>query len=432
MQRWVGVLVVVLMGAVAAAGAKIPGPRIPAGVFNIVDYGAVGDGTTVNTDAISKAMAACEKAGGGTIIVPAGRFLTGPFKLISNLNLKIAKDATLMFPREFDAFPVTNKRHVDEISGQKLHDIAITGPGTIDGQGTKWWEKYRKHKGPGSQPSDVLPHRPHLIFLDHCERVLVEDVHLINSPMFHLVPQECRDVTVQRIRIEAPQTAPNTDGLDPSGRNYLITDCYFDTGDDCIAVKPVAHAELEAGHVACEDIEIRNCTFKHGHGLSIGGQTEGGLRRMSVRDCTFEDTENGLRLKAARGNGGVVEDVSFENITMKNVGIAILFTSYYPKPPADMENDPARPVEAKKTPVWRNIRVTNLKAEGSDVAGQIFGLPEMPIVDVRFTNVRIQAGKGMHVVHARGVEFKDAEIQATKGPPIIVQDAAVSGLSRME
>src|SRR5207248_758401 len=161
----------------------------------------------------------------------------------------------------------------------------------------------------------------------------------------------------------------------------FISKCTFNTGDDCIAFKPTTKAEGD--HLSCEDIVVANCTFLHGHGLSIGGQTDGGMRRLNVHDCTFENTDAGIRMKAPRGRGGIVEDLSYENIKMKNVKTAIEITSYYPKKPTRPELDqmPAEKM-TDQTPVWRNIKITNVTAEGSQYAGKIYGLPECPAENI--------------------------------------------------
>jgi polygalacturonase len=326
------IILLVLVLSFRAAGAP-PLPQIQSQTFKITDHGANGDGSTLNTDAITKTITACKSAGGGTIVIPAGRFLSGPFELFSKMNLHLDDGATLIFTDSPDAYPIQEKRHRHAIWADQCTDISITGKGVIDGQGGKWWEKYRKRDG--KDPGASLPRRPNLIDLNRCTRVLVQDVKLQNSACFHLVPRACSDVTIKGVSFSAPDDSPNTDGLDPSGWNYLITECTFDVGDDCIAVKPQAPTG-DPKRLSCEDIVITRCTFKHGHGLSIGGQTPGGLRRMTVRDCTFELTDAGIRMKAARGSGGLVEDITYDNITMKNVKTAIFITSYYP----DLEKYP--------------------------------------------------------------------------------------------
>lgn len=408
------------------APEAIAQPVIPAKVFNILDYGAVGDGQTMNTGAIKKAVAACQTASGGTVMVPPGRFLTGPFALGSNLNLHLDAGATLLFSNAPQDYQMRRGGYENCLVATGCHDVAITGRGTIDGQGQSWWEQYRKRIVPGqTEPvAPNLPHRPFMVVLSGCRRVLIQDVALQNSPSFHLVPQGCEDVVIEGIHVVAPADSPNTDGLDPSGHNFLITRCVFDVGDDCIALKPSSRGA--AARPACENFTITHCEFKHGHGLSIGGQTPGGLRHLVVRDCAFDATAAGIRMKAGRGAGGLVEDLTYENLTMKNVKVAILITSYYPKLPKVPEQDAPQPVAAT-TPLWRHIRIKNIQAEGGAVAGQIIGLPEMPIQDVVLTDVNISAAKGFEIIHAQGIQFVNSHITARHGEPLTAYDAQVQG-----
>ena len=154
--------------------------------------------------------------------------------------------------------------------------------------------------------------------------------------MFHLVPRACREVTIDSIHIKSPANSPNTDGIDPSGFDYLITNCTIDTGDDNIALKP--RPIPDPLHLSCENFLIEGCTFLHGHGMSIGGGSNGGVRNMVVRDCRFEDTDAGIRLKSGRDRGGLVENLTYENLTMKRVKTSIMITSYYPEIPARSRN----------------------------------------------------------------------------------------------
>jgi polygalacturonase len=407
-------------------------PKVFERAFKVTDFGAVADGTTLCTDAIAKAIDAAKQAGGGTVIFPAGgKYLSGPFVLCDNLTIRIETGATLVAINNLDTFPkkaagegsyAERGEYEDFILAESKHDIVFTGGGTIDGQGQPWWDKYRKRGD--VDPRLTLPRRPDLIVLNKCERVLFDGVTLTNSPMFHLVPRDCVDVTVTNSQFIAPEDAPNADGIDPSGLRYSITNCLFDTGDDCIAVKP-QRARTD-GHLSCEDFLIENCQFKAGHGLSIGGQTPGGLRRMTVRNCTFDGTDAGIRMKANRGSGGLVEDLLYENLTMKNVKVAVQITSYYPKVPADLAGDPAQDLNAT-TPIWRNIVIRNVTAVDSGEAGQLFGLAEKSIESVTFDNVNIAAKKPMRIVRANGIKFMNSTVTTPKGTAIETHDATVEG-----
>jgi polygalacturonase len=427
LNRWCLTLcTILLMSAWSIAADDLPAPplpTIPDKTFTITDNGAVGDGKTLNTTAIQKTIDECSKAGGGTVLLPTGRFLTGALTLASNLNLKIDKDSTLLITDNPADLKLSGKGGPACISATDCHDLSITGTGTIDGQGKIWWTNFRNQQAGGDAGSSSR--RPNLINLNRCNRVLVQDVLLTNSPMFHLVPKACQNVTVQNIHIKAPSNAPNTDGMDPSGWNYLIDHCTFDVGDDCIALKPTT--KIDPARPSCENFTITNCTFIHGHGMSIGGQSNGGLHHMIVRDCTFDSTDAGIRMKANRGVGGLVEDLLYENLTMKNVKNSILITSYYPRIPPQPQNDPAQPINAT-TPIWRHIRINNVKSEDGINAGQIAGLTEMPVSDIVFTNVSISAGKGMQIANATGIRFENSQIIAKTTPPLTINKADVTGI----
>lgn len=399
-------------------------PNIPSGSFDITAYGAVGDGKTLNTAAIAKATAACEQAGGGTVEVPAGRFLTGPFSLGSNLNLHLADGATILVSDRRSDFKL-HGGYENCITADNCHDLEITGAGVIDGQGKSWWDEFLKFKD--GEVSTPPPHRPYMIMISNCTRLMIQGVTLTNSPMFHLVPRLCNDVTIDSIKIKAPAKSPNTDGIDPSGYNYHITGCTIDTGDDNIALKP----RPVSGHAGCENFLIEHCTFLHGHGMSIGGGSNGGVRNMLVRNCSFEDTDSGVRLKSGRDRGGLVEHLTYENLTMKRVKTPIFITSYYPEIPKDLKDDAAQPI-TPKTPIWRHIRINNVSAEDGAIDLRILGVPEMPVEDVVLTNVHISAEKPAQMFHAKQIRFIDSNLIATSGGNQEIFDADVEGLDGAE
>ena len=253
-------------------------------------------------------------------------------------------------------------------------------------------------------------------------------IRLINSPKFHFVPTDCDGMVIDGVTVLSPEGAANTDAIDPSNsRNVKITRCLIDVGDDNVAIK--SGKKVEGREFACENIEISDCTFKHGHGVSIGSETVGGIRNVVVKNCTFEETDNGIRIKSDRTRGGTVENLICEDITMKDVRGAITITSYYPKIPA---TDSAQPV-TDKTPKYKNITIRNLKATSSKAAGVIVGLPESPIENVRLESVTIDAEQsGLEIRNAKGVQLKNVKVTAKKGEPLIVKDAEVAGLEPMK
>jgi len=409
------------MGSSRAQAQNIPLPVIARAVFNITHYGAVGDGKTVNTAAIQKAIDACSATGGGTVLVPAGKFLFGPITLASGINLRLDKGATLLISDDLSTYPVKAKRYQDCITATGAHDIEISGQGVIDGQGRVWWMAFIADLKADKQ---TMPHRPYMIKLSNCTRVRVSGVTLQNSPMFHLVTQNCTDVTIQDITIKAPFNAANTDGMDPSGWNYLITDCSIDTGDDNIAIKPTAGRTP-----GDKNLTVKNCTFLHGHGMSIGGGSFNGLENLTVSNCTFNGTVSGIRIKTGRNNGGLLQNLIYERITMTNVKNPIYINDYYPErnAPNDPSTEKAEPVTAQ-TPINKNITIRNLTVADCASAGTIRGLPEMPISNMTFSNVNISAGSGLKIYHARGIHFINSQIIAGSGNALITYDAEVTGL----
>ncbi len=397
-------------------------------IFDVRAAGATGDGKTLDTAAIQKALDECGNAGGGTVRFPAGTYLSKPIFLRSKTTLELQKGATLKATDDEADFadpakPGAWRAFIGFVNGRKLSDIAITGPGTIDGSGARWWGPAKEAKRTNTlNPGYTLP-RPKMVVFKECQNVRVAHITLINSPCFHLVPTDCENVTIDDVTITAPADSPNTDAIDPSAsRHVRITHCRLDVGDDNVAIK--AGASASGRHPSCEDITVTDCTFLHGHGMSIGSETAGGVRNVTVRNCTFQDTENGLRIKSPRGKGGTVENITYSDITMQNVDPAILFTCYYPKIP---KSDAGQPVTAA-TPIFRNIRISNLSATCPRSAGVIVGLPESPVSDVTLENVQIAAREGLSIQNAQHIQLKQVQVTAQKGPAFILEKAQVDGL----
>lgn len=428
LRRFDARLVAILAGLAGmsdfpATAQDIPLPVIPRAVFNITNYGAVGDGKTLNTAAIQKTIDACSAAGGGTVLVPAGKFLFGPITLASSINLHLDKGATLLISDDMANYPIKGKRYQDCITVAKAdtHDVEISGEGVIDGQGRTWWTAYMADLKADQQ---TMPHRPYMIRLSGITRLFVTGVTLQNSPMFHLATGNCTGVTIQNVTIKAPFNAANTDGIDPSGWNYLITGCHIDTGDDNIAIKPTIGRTP-----GDKNFTVLNCTFLHGHGLSIGGGSFNGVENLTVSNCTFNGTDAGIRIKTARGNGGLLQNVTYENITMTNVKNPIYISDYYPErnAPKDPSIEKTEPV-TDRTPINKNITIRDVTITDCPNAGTVRGLPEMPITGLTFSNVTISARSGMKIYHARGVRFIQSRIKVENGKALITYDADVAGL----
>jgi len=382
-------------------------PVIPDKTFNVLNFGAVGDGRTDNTTSINDAIKAATIAGGGKVVIPSGIYLSGPLKFASNLNLQIDSAAILrMLP--IDKYPGGIVDGTPFISGILLHDIAITGKGMIDGQGSPWW--------PYAKTSNAK--RPRMIAFRDCERVLVSGVKLINSPMFHIaISGKSSNVTVQDVIIRAPSSTDpvnpshNTDACDVSGTKILISHCDVSVGDD----------NFTCGG-GTSNVLITGCTYGNGHGVSIGSPTRGGVKNITVENCTFTNTECGIRIKSDRDRGGVLENLTYRNLKMTNVGIPILIYATYmardrsyrnlqqitPEIAASYPSAPVTPL----TPTYRNITFTDITATAASGkrAGLIWGLPEAAISNIVLTNVNIVADNPFGIFFANDVKLVNCKI----------------------
>jgi Glycosyl hydrolases family 28 len=290
--------------------------------------GAYADGIHKDTDVIQAAIDSCTNIGGGIVRLENGIYLTAPFELKSNVTLEVDSTAEIIATQDaYDFYPVgfdTTGGRISSslrplITSNYASNITITGKGTIDGRGKPWWTAYN---------AGLISVRPRLIQLNHSKHILLENITLKNSPQFHLVPSWCVDVAVNDVTIIAPSDSPNTDGIDPAtSHNIRITNCYIDTGDDNVAIKS-GNNDSSYPNAGSSDIIISDCTFLHGHGVSIGSETNGGVDSMFVSNCTFNGTDNGIRIKSNRTRGGNVRSITYSNLTMNNVKYPILFSEY--------------------------------------------------------------------------------------------------------
>ncbi|HEY3860495.1 MAG TPA: glycoside hydrolase family 28 protein [Verrucomicrobiae bacterium] len=377
--------------------------------FNVRDFGALGDGKTMDSPAIQKAIDACAKAGGGTVRLPPGNYLSKPLFLRGrDLTFQLDLGAVLQGTEEFAAY-----RDAGLINADDLANVCLCGQGIIDGAGAPWWPAAKEAKQTGGlEPRQ----RPRMVNFRRCQGVTVRDVTLRNSPSFHLVPADCDDVLIDHVTIKAPADSPNTDAIDPSAcRRVRIVNCMLDVGDDNVAIK-AGHA-IPGRKFCCEDIVVSNCVCLHGHGISIGSETSAGLSNLVVVHCMFDGTVSGLRIKSARGKGGEVEHLLYSDLAMKNVRRPIDISCYYPKIPT---NDPARPMSAL-TPAYSDIRIENLTASSPEGAGLIAGLPESLVKGVVLSNVHLEAQTGLIVKNTTGVDFQNVTITVRQGEPVIVE-----------
>jgi polygalacturonase len=409
----------VLLKSVASttATAAVILPTIPATTFDITAYGAVSSATVDNTAAIQQTINACSTAGGGIVVIPAGTFLSGPIAMKSKINLQISAGAVLrILPYGSGNGTVagtypnsgTINDYTDFIYGKNLNNIAVTGTGTIDGNGTAWWAAYNANSAIA---------RPCLIRFDACTYVQLSGISLINAPNVHItIGKSGSNATLNNLTITAPSTAPNTDGIDTWSPNINIYNCNIAVGDDNIA--------MDSGS---QNITIKNCIFGIGHGCSIGSYAAN-VGNIVVDSCSFTKTTSGIRLKTARDRGGFEQYFTYSNITMSGVTTPFYITSYYPKEPTSPSADPAQAITAT-TPTWQHLTFRNITVTGSPNAGILWGLPEQSISDVVFDNVRITATTGMKAYFVSGLVFKNgSHITAASGAAVTTYSTTISGI----
>jgi polygalacturonase len=405
----------VALAAVAAATSSIALHASPS--CDPRTYGAKGNGVTKDTLAIQAAIDACARRGGGTVHLTAGTYLSAPILLESNIALQLDRGATLLGSSNHEDYPPHTEFRLPDlqplISAFNATNVAITGEGVIDGAGESWWQEARNIKDHGILGTGHP--RPKLIVFDHCKHVLVEGITVQNSPMWQVVPYYSDDVTIRNIKVLAPPGSPNTDAVDPfSSSDVRIDHLYADVGDDNIAIKS-GPINSPGPDDPSRDIIITDCTFLHGHGLSVGSEIAGGVRNIRVERIRFEGTDNGIRIKANRDRGNNVSHLVFRDIEMNGVKNTFIISEYYPKVfPSDGEA--AQPI-TRLTPHFHDILIENATSTGSESAGVIAGLPEAPISGVVLHNVKISAHKGMTIGYAE-VSGDGLVVQADDGPPI--------------
>lgn len=418
--------------------------------YNVLKYGAKNDSSKIATEAIKKAIDAASKAGGGTVYFPAGKYLTGPIHLKSNITIFIDAGAELHFSDNFDHYlPMVPSRwegtDVTNFSpffyAYKAENIAIRGRGLINGHGKKWWdfsEGYNE-KNPRSKwqlefdrlnQNILRPDlkgwvergflRPPFIQPMFCKNVLIEGITIINSPFWTVNPQFCENVTIEGVTINNPPS-PNTDGINPESCRYVhISNCHISVGDDCITIKSGKDSAGRKMATPAENYTITNCTMLSGHGgVVIGSEMSGGVKKITISNCVFDGTDRGIRIKTARGRGGVVEEIRVDNVIMKNIrDQAIVLDMQYAKTQPE-------PVSSR-TPQFRNIHFSDITAEVNQ-AGFINGLEEMPIDNITFSNININGKTGFTIKQAKNIEFHNVQITTSKGPSIIAEN-----VNRME
>lgn len=451
-------------------------PRFAEKTFSIKDFGGIGDGQFLNTEVFEKTINACEAAGGGIVIVPAGLWLTGPIQLKSNINLHVERGALIQFTKDHTKYPIikaSSKSNsfvtASPIYGYDLENIAITGEGLIDGagetwrpvkkekttasqwkaftssggevsnNGTVWWptkeamegEQYLKSlkkKNEKLTAEDYLPARdylrPYMLYLVNCKNILIENVTIRNSPKFVFYPNSCTNLTMDHVNIFNEWWAQNGDGIDISRcKNVMIYDCTVSAGDDGICMKS-SGTNNDTESPALENIIIAKCVVYHAHGgFVIGSNTDGGMQNIFVTDCDFIGTDVGVRMKSNLGRGGLVKNIYVKNIFMKDiVHEAISFNTYYEDMPAGKIKSKEQISIRDKTPQFTDFYFDSIYCNGAKTAVSITGLPEMPVSKIYFKNIVISSDKGFEATDAADIYMDKVKIISQKDPVYLLNN----------
>jgi len=394
--------------------------------INVLDFGAVGDGKTVNTAFLQAAIQCCPTS--GRVIIPEGTYLTGPLFLKSNITLELKKGAVILGLKEREFYPIlkgsisgTKKdfylgswegNEADSfaslITGIKVENVNIIGNGIIDGNAdyATWWFKAKEKR---------IAWRPKTVFLNSCKNILMEGLTIKNSPSWTIHPLMCENLKFIKLNIQNPFDAPNTDALDPeSSKNVLVLGNIFSVGDDCIAIKSGKIDISKKNPVSSENIHIRNCKMEFGHGaVVIGSEMSSGVKSVFIEKCIFNSTDRGLRIKTRRGRGakGIIDNINIKNVKMDKVQTPFAINSFYfcdadgkTKYVWDKEKLPVD----ERTPYIGNINVENVVCKDTKVcAAFMYGLPEQKINEVKIKNVFVEFDENAKEGYADMMSFLD-------------------------
>jgi polygalacturonase len=435
---WAGALLACL--PILAPGQPVPDPRP---FFNVLDYGAKRDASASSTAAFRSAIQACAKAGGGTVFVPAGHYVSGAIEMVSNMTLYIDAGAVIRFVANREEYPMVQSRFegvetqapAAMIGGSHLENIAITGRGTLQADNGEWrklmsdpdarksWTDMllrieRKETIPDSlRRAGAMSLRADFIRPVESRNILIEGIHIVGAPMWTLHLLYCENVVIRNVVVETYPGA-NTDGVDiDSCRHVRISDSYFSTGDDAICIKSGKDVDGRRVNRITEDVAITNCTIYRGHGaVVLGSETSGGIRNVVASNIVAQGTDRGIRIKSGRGRGGLLENIRFDNWIIEDTpDPAIEVTNYYTRVPDE-------PV-SERTPVFRNIVISGVTVNRCRTAVSIEGLPEMPVEGLRLSDIVATAQEGLRAFNTKGLELRNVRINAGNGIPFLIRDA---------
>ncbi|MDR3704710.1 MAG: glycosyl hydrolase family 28 protein [Paludibacteraceae bacterium] len=418
------VLLLLLIPAMVV-NAKVKLPTIYPTKYSIITYGAT-TSSIDNASAINAAITAASSKG-GTVVIPAGTFLSGPITMKSNVNLYLSAGAVLQIlpygtgngtgaaGSSYYPNSGTADQYNPFIFGKGLNNIAVTGTGTIEGNGSAWWAAFNT--------GITNMKRPCLVRFAACNYVLIDSITLKNSPGVHLTLGQSSSMgsngTISNVNISAPSNSPNTDAIDTwYWKGIDIKNCNLSEGDDNVAMDSYS-----------QGVTIKNCNLGFGHGISVGSYTTG-VDSVNVDSCTFNYTTNGIRLKSQDDRGGVDSVFNYSNITMNAVTNPFYITSYYSQEPSSPSYTPI--ITGTIPPSFRKVRFKNITVTGSSNAGHIFGYIGFPDQDITFENVQISAASAFNIYFAKNVVFNCSNITVPKGNALSTYSATVSGVDSVK
>jgi hypothetical protein len=453
----------VAAAAGGAAGRAAPESATggPAGLFDVTRFGATGDGTTLCTAALQRAIDACSERGGGTVLVPAGRYLTGSLSLRSHVHLHLMGGATLLGSTRFEDYPPTKSRdegiertvYAALLMGHDLTDVAITGPGTIDHQGEVWWKADtitrqlridaklpREAEHPASAP--LKWPRPRVINLVRCKRVDIAGLTLVDGACWNIHLVYCENVIVEGITVFQSHDARGTDGVVvDSCKHVRIANCSIWSGSDCIALKSGYNEDGRRVGLPCEDVVITNCHMSHSSasGLAIGSETTGSVRDILVSNCVMHDCLSGIYIRSPRGRGGVVERVRVSNLVFDGVREMGLKLSHFfdsvrmegryainPHAAGRSNLETARSRRApidEGTPLFRDFEFSGLMLGRVRDVALLEGLPERFIRGVSFTDIMAREAKaGIYCSMVSEVSISNFTVGSMETPAVDARD----------
>jgi len=428
-------------------------PKFANKTFNIKTYGAVGDGQALNTDAIAKAIDACSTAGGGTVLIPSGLWLTGPIVLKSNVNLHTDAGALITFSANHSLFGVAGGRGKPQLYGENLENVAVTGAGIFDGAGDTWrplkkskaaptlWNDLVKSGGELTKEGDMwYPTkegmaddrlRPIMVVISNSKNVLIDGPTFKNSPNFAFNPKGITNLIIRNVKIENEYYAQNGDAIDLSTcKNAIVYHCTVHAGDDGICMK--SSGSKDKNVAALENIIVAENIVYHAHGgFVIGSNTDGGMNNIWVTNNNFVNTDIGIRVKSNEGRGGLVHNVYIDHIFMHDIlNEAILISSYYEdKRPGSAPQAPV--IASDKTPNFQDFHISNVYCSGAKIAISIIGLPQMPVSKIDFTDVTISANKAANIVEGTDISLKNVKIISPDKTVFTLNNARNINISNM-